>query len=114
MIPGCRTVPNCGGPSVALSFRTAAAHDERPEAPMMLCVLPRLIALIGAGAAVVAFGVFPGQAAVHTVTDLGDSTPGGAPGQLRRLITDAGNGDTINIPAGVIILTGAAGDNANV
>jgi predicted outer membrane repeat protein len=44
----------------------------------------------------------------HTVTDCGDTTPGGAPGQLRTLIVAAGAGDTIVIPAtcSVITLTG--------
>jgi hypothetical protein len=75
--------------------------------PVRLCV----IALTGL--VVAALGALPCQGAVHTVTDLGDSTPGGAPGQLRRLITDAADGDTIIVPAGVITLTGEAGDDAN-
>jgi hypothetical protein len=52
-------------------------------------------------------------AAVLTVTDCGDTTPGGAPGQLRRLITDAVPGDTIVIPGCLITLTGAANEDDN-
>jgi hypothetical protein len=48
----------------------------------------------------------PSVAATLTVTDFGDS---GAPGQLRTLIDAAASGDTIVIPAGTIMLTGAAG-----
>jgi hypothetical protein len=51
----------------------------------------------------------PAWAAVtHTVTDCGDATPVGSPGQLRRLIDDAAPGDTIVIPACTITLTGSA------
>jgi len=59
--------------------------------------------------------VAPGfaTAAVRTVTDCGDTTPGGAPGQLRRLITDADPGDTIEVPDCVIALGGASGEDAN-
>jgi hypothetical protein len=49
-------------------------------------------------------------AGILTVTDLGDS--GGA-GQLRTLITAAMPGDTIVVPPGTIVLTGAVGDDAN-
>lgn len=52
-------------------------------------------------------------AATLTVTDLGDTTPGGAPGQLRFEINAAAAGDTIVIPAGTITLTGAAGEDDN-
>jgi hypothetical protein len=52
-------------------------------------------------------------AAVLTVTDCGDTTPGGAPGQLRRLITNAAPGDTILVPACIIRLTGAANEDFN-
>jgi hypothetical protein len=55
----------------------------------------------------------PATAAVLTVTDCGDTTPGGGPGQLRRLIADAAPGDTINVPACVITLTGVANEDAN-
>ena len=55
----------------------------------------------------------PGVAAIRTVTALGDTTPGGTPGQLRFEITAAASGDTIVIPAGTITLTGAAGEDAN-
>jgi len=55
--------------------------------------------------------VLPARAATHTVTDCGDS---GAAGQLRTLINSAANGDTINLPACTITLTGAAGDDANL
>jgi hypothetical protein len=49
-----------------------------------------------------------------TVTDCGDSTPGGGgPGQLRRLMNDAGAGDVIMIPACTIALTGGGGEDAN-
>lgn len=44
----------------------------------------------------------PAVAATLTVTDLGDT---GAPGQLRFLITFAGSGDTIVVPAGTIVLS---------
>lgn len=54
------------------------------------------------------------RATTFTVTDCGDTVPGGAAGQLRKLISDATGGDTINIPAGcTITLAGAAGDDAN-
>jgi hypothetical protein len=55
----------------------------------------------------------PGGAAIRPVTDLGDTTPDGAPGQLRIEITAAVSGDTIAIPAGTITLTGASGESAN-
>jgi hypothetical protein len=55
----------------------------------------------------------PAAAVTLTVTDCGDTTPGGAPGQLRRLINDADPGDTIVVPACLITLSGAADDNAN-
>jgi hypothetical protein len=55
-------------------------------------------------------------AAQTTVTDCGDTTPGGAPGQLRTLILAAVAGDTIVIPAScsVITLTGLPNDDAGV
>jgi hypothetical protein len=53
------------------------------------------------------------SATTFTVTDFGDTVPGGAIGQLRRLINDASPGDTIVIPAGIITLTGASNENAN-
>ena len=53
------------------------------------------------------------RAADLFVTDCGDTTPGGAPGQLRRLIADAAPNDTIHIPACLITLTGASGEDAN-
>ena len=49
-------------------------------------------------------------AAIGIVTDLGDN---GAPGQLRFEITAAASGDTIVIPAGTIMLTGSADEDAN-
>lgn len=55
----------------------------------------------------------PATAAVLSVTDCGDTTPGGAPGQLRRLINDAAPGDTILVPACIITLTGAANEDFN-
>jgi hypothetical protein len=54
------------------------------------------------------------RAATLAVTDCGDTTPGGGPGQLRKLINDAVSGDTISVPACTITLTGAAGDDANL
>ncbi len=59
-------------------------------------------------------GTPPASAATLTVTDCGDTTPGGGPGQLRTLITAAASGDTIVVPACTITLTGAAGDDANL
>ncbi len=53
------------------------------------------------------------RAATFTVTDCGDTTPGGGLGQLRRLMNDAAAGDTITIPACTITLTGAAGELNN-
>jgi hypothetical protein len=64
--------------------------------------------------AVMATGPTPAGAALLTVTDCGDTTPGGTAGQLRRLITDAAAGDIIVIPACTINLTGAKDDDANV
>jgi hypothetical protein len=58
-------------------------------------------------------GPRPATAAVLTVTDCGDTTPGGAPGQLRRLISDAAPGDTIVVPGCLITLTGAPNEDAN-
>ena len=52
-------------------------------------------------------------AVIRTVTDLGDTTPGGAPGQLRFEINAAAPGDTIVIPAGTITLAGEAGEDDN-
>ena len=52
----------------------------------------------------------PAGASTFVVTDFGDS---GAPGQLRSLINAAAPGDTILVPPGTIVLTGAPGDNAN-
>lgn len=57
------------------------------------------------------------SAATLTVTDFGDTSSanctGFAPGQLRTLIRNANNGDTIIIPAGTITLTGTTGDDQN-
>ncbi len=52
---------------------------------------------------------WPAAAAVLTETSCGSA---GA-GTLRAHITAAASGDTINVPACVITLTGAAGDDAN-
>jgi hypothetical protein len=57
--------------------------------------------------------VMAAEAAVLTVTDCGDTAPGGAPGQLRRLINDAAPGDVIDVPACLIVATGALGEDAN-
>jgi hypothetical protein len=54
--------------------------------------------------------VHPAIATIHTVTDFGDT---GAAGQLRTLMNAAAAGDTIFVPAGTIVLTGAAAENAN-
>ena len=70
----------------------------------------RLLALL---LTIVLTGPSPGVAAIRPVTDLGDTTPGGTPGQLRFEINAAASGDTIVIPAGTITLTGAAGEDAN-
>lgn len=48
--------------------------------------------------------------AIHTVTSLTDT---GAPGELRALMNAAAPGDTIVIPPGTIVLSGAANDDAN-
>jgi hypothetical protein len=48
-----------------------------------------------------------------TVTDCGDSVPGGGPGQLRYLMNNANAGDTIVVPACAIFLLGSGGDDAN-
>jgi hypothetical protein len=66
-----------------------------------------------AGSLIVTAGAVPARAALLTVTDCGDTTPGGTAGQLRRLITDAGAGDIIVIPACTITLTGAPDEDAN-
>src|SRR5512146_3318326 len=52
----------------------------------------------------------PARAATHTVTNFGDN---GSAGQLRTLMNAAASGDTIIIPAGTIILTGAPNEDAN-
>src|SRR5258708_6892186 len=61
---------------------------------------------------VLVFAAMPwtATAAIVVVSDFGDS---GAPGQLRTLISAAAAGDTIVIPPATIVLTGAAGDDAN-
>jgi len=71
----------------------------------------------GSGVSVGLAGLFlvlglaaPGGAAVRTVTDFGDS---GAAGQLRTLINAAAAGDTILVPPGTIVLTGAAAEDLN-
>lgn len=51
-----------------------------------------------------------GAATTHTVTDFGDD---GSAGQMRTLITAAAPGDTIEIPAGTIVLTGADREDGN-
>ncbi|MFO1519187.1 MAG: choice-of-anchor Q domain-containing protein [bacterium] len=53
------------------------------------------------------------RAATLTVTDCGDTVPGGATGQLRKLINQASAGDTIVIPACTITLQGAASEDGN-
>jgi hypothetical protein len=50
-------------------------------------------------------------AAVHVVSDFGDS---GAAGQLRTLINAAAPGDTIVIPPGTIVLTALAGGDLDI
>ncbi len=49
-------------------------------------------------------------AATLVVSSLGDD---GSPGQLRTLINAAAPGDTIVVPAGIIVLSGPAFENAN-
>lgn len=78
-----------------------------PPNPFRLNVLTFLILII-----VLTYS-WPSSAAIRTVTNLGDTTPGGASGQLRFEINAAAPGDTIVIPAGTITLTGAAGEDAN-
>jgi len=53
----------------------------------------------------------PTDASVLVVTSLGDT---GAPGQLRTLINAAAPGDTIVVPPGTIVLSGPAGEDANL
>ena len=61
-----------------------------------------------------AAGGLPAQV-VQSCTDSAVTTPGGAPGELRRLVKDAVPHALILIPAGcVITLSGAAGDDANL
>jgi len=80
------------------------ANVDYPQQFVMFTVL-----LLG-----LAFGhLDSATAAVLTVTDCGDTTPGGGPGQFRRLITDATAGDTIVVPACLITLTGVDREDAN-
>ena len=67
--------------------------------PPRMALMLACLALVTAG---------PVWAATLTVTDFGDTA---APGQLRTLIHVANPGDTIVIPAGIIVLTGVAEDN---
>src|SRR4051812_12072851 len=61
--------------------------------------------------ALLAGGARNSAATTLLVTDLGDT---GAPGQLRTSINAAVSGDTIILPAGTILLSGGAGEDANV
>jgi len=70
----------------------------------------RAYASIVATAAVLFGAPRTSDAAVLVVTNLGDT---GAPGQLRTLINAAAPGDTIVIPPGTIVLSGAPGEDAN-
>lgn len=75
----------------------------------MIDLRPRIgVAILVAVA--LAIGPRASAASVLVVTDLGDT---GAPGQLRTLINAAAPGDTIVVPPGTIVLTGAAGEDAN-
>ena len=67
-------------------------------------------ALVLVLAVALAGSVRASAASVLVVSDLGDS---GAPGQLRTLINAAAPGDTIVVPPGTIVLTGASGEDAN-
>jgi hypothetical protein len=51
-------------------------------------------------------------AAVLTVTNCTDTTPGGVAGELRNAISDAHRFDTIEVPPCQITLTGTSEDNA--
>jgi hypothetical protein len=73
---------------------------DRPAPTLRFVVLVSIMVAITRGA----------SASTLIVTDFGDSD---APGQLRSLINLAAPGDTILIPPGTIVLTGAAGENAN-
>src|SRR3990172_2888761 len=73
----------------------------------------RLIQLLALISITVLTWPYPGLAAIRTVTNFGDTTPGGASGQLRFEINEAALGDTIVIPAETITVTGAAGEDAN-
>jgi hypothetical protein len=66
--------------------------------------------LVGVLGALGSAAVLPGSllAAILTVTDCGDTVPGGEPGQLRRLVDEAAPGDVIVVPACTVQLTGAA------
>jgi hypothetical protein len=80
--------------------------------PRMPRVCPRRLS--AAAVALLALATVPTAGSdTLTVTDCGDTLPGGTAGQLRRLITEAGAGDTIQVPACVIFLDGDPGDNAN-
>ena len=78
--------------------------------PVMSWRFAVLPALVLAGV----FAVTPhGFAAILSVTSSGDTTPGGAPGELRFHINNAAPGDTIVIPPFTITLTGGAAEDAN-
>src|SRR3954470_18535777 len=83
-----------------MSPTTSVRHQRRA------ILVSLAFSLLGPGAAAA-------RAHTPTVTDGGDTTPGGAPGQLRRLMNDAVAGDTILVPACTISLFGSPGDDAN-
>src|SRR3954462_12551378 len=84
-----------------MSLRPPFATTWPPLVPVLGAVLISLLAI-------------DARANTLTVTDCGDTTPGGgAAGQLRRLIHDAGTGDTIVIPACTITLTGSGDDTGD-
>ena len=76
----------------------------------MIAFRPRTCAWIAVAALFMTGAARAAAASVLVVSDFGDT---GAPGQLRTLINAAAPGDTIVIPAGTIVLSGAAGEDAN-
>src|SRR5439155_19143975 len=81
--------------------------------PMKTSVAGRKFVLAAVMLAFATLWPWSAMAAILVVTDCGDTTPGGGPGQLRRLMNDAASGDTIVIPACTIQLTGATNEDAN-
>ena len=66
------------------------------------------------GSLLVGLTASPVPATEWSVTDLGDTLPGGVDGQLRKAISDAASGDVIVIRvAEPIVLSGGAVDDTN-